>query len=108
MHKRGIEEEAAKEISEDFVEGKDELFALMLENLSRACSDLGKEEILEYLSTEALHRQNVHLDSYDQLVHMVSKIRQTAVDGKTLRRLSAIARENAFLMQSLGKERAIV
>jgi len=70
----------------------------MIENLVNECSSLSKNEILEYMSTAALHRQNVHFDSYAHLVNMVSKIKQKSLDEKTLTKLSAIAKQNALLV----------
>ncbi len=96
LHKRGLDEDAAQEISDNLVEEEDELFALMIDNLVNNCSSLSKDVILEYLSTAALYRQNVHLDSYAQLVNMVSKIKKKSLDEKTLGQLSTIAKENAL------------
>jgi len=94
LHKRGLDEDAAQEISNNLVDEEDELFALMIDNLVNECSSLSKEEVLEYLSTAALYRQNVYFDSYVQLVNMVSKIKQKPLDEKTLTQLSAIAKQN--------------
>ena len=94
LHKRGLDEDAAQEISNNLVDEEDELFALMINNLVNECSSLSKEEVLEYLSTAALYRQNVHFDSYAQLVNMVSKIKQKPLDEKALIKLSAIAKQN--------------
>ncbi len=94
LHKRGLDEDAAQEISENLVDEKDELFALMMDNLLKECNSLSKDEILEYLSTEALFRHDVHFDSYTHLVSMVSKIKQRSLDKMTLTKLSAIAKQN--------------
>ena len=94
LHKRGLDEDAAQEISNNLVDEEDELFALMINNLVNECSSLSKEEVLEYLSTAALYRQNVHFDSYTHLVNMVSKIKQKSLDKMTLTKLSAIAKQN--------------
>ena len=110
LHKRGLDEDAAKEISEKLVEEDEELFALMLNNLLYGINDLKKDEILEYLSTPALHRQNVELDSYAQLVSMVSKIKQSTLNKQTLDQLKEIAQSNSFLVQNYNqyKDREIV
>ncbi len=94
LHKRGLDEDAAQEISNNLVDEKDEFFALMIDNLVNNCSSLSKEEVLEYLSTAALYRQNVHFDSYAHLVNMISKIKQKPLDEKSLIKLSAIAKQN--------------
>ncbi|MGB5507241.1 MAG: hypothetical protein WBM70_11225 [Sulfurovum sp.] len=100
LHKRGLDEDAAKELSENLVNEDEELFVLMIDNLLHGCNDLNKDEILEYLSTAALHRQNVELDSYAQLVSMVSKIKQKLLDEKTLEQLSIVAKSNAHYVKS--------
>ncbi len=96
LYKRGLDEDTAKEISNNLVEEEDELFALMIDNLVKNCSSLSKDEILEYLSTAALYRQNVHFDSYAHLVNMVSKIKKKPLSETTLAKLSIIAKENAL------------
>jgi hypothetical protein len=54
--------------------------------------------VLEYLSTAALHRQNIRFDSYDHLIAMVSKIKQRSLDTKTLQNLRDVANKNALLV----------
>ena len=98
LHKRGLDEDAAREISNNLVDEEDMLFALMIENLVKECSSLSREEVLEYLSTAALYRQNVHFDSYSQLVNMVSKIKQKPLNEKTLEQLSTIAKKNSLIV----------
>jgi len=100
LHQRGLDEDAAKEISENLVKEDEELFALMLNNLLHSCDIVEKDEILEYLSRAALHRQNVNLDSYAQLVSMVSKIKQSVLDKNTLEQLKVVAKSNTYFAQS--------
>ncbi len=98
LHKRGLDEDAAEEISNNFVEEEDELFALMIDNLVNECNSVSKNEILEYLSTEALYRKYVHFDSYAQLINMVTKIKKKSLDEMTLKQLSTIAKKNASIV----------
>ena len=109
LHKRGLDEDAAKEISENFVSEDEELFALMLNNLLHGCDDLKKEEVLEYLSSAALHRQSTDLESYAQLVNMVSKIKRKKLDSKILEQLKVVAQSNALFAENynLYKERVV-
>ncbi|PHS40706.1 MAG: hypothetical protein COB07_04135 [Sulfurovum sp.] len=97
LHHRGIDEETAEEISNNLLE-EDETLLAMMQNLEEVCSIVSREEVLEYLSTAALHRQNVRFDSYDQLIAMVSKIKQTSLDTKTLQNLRDVAKKNALLV----------
>jgi len=94
LYKRGIDEDVAKEISKNLVNEEDELFAAMIHNLINGCSDLNKEEVLEYLSTAALHRQKVDFDSYSHLIGMVSKIKGKALNEQSLKQLNRIAKLN--------------
>lgn len=95
LHKRGLDEDAAKKISNNLIDEEDELFALMIDNLVNKCTSISKDEILEYMSTAALHRQDVHFDSYAHLVGMVSKIKKKSLDKLSLKQLRAVAKENA-------------
>jgi hypothetical protein len=95
LHKRGLDEDAAKEIADSFVDGDDELLVQMVNNLATV---LSHEEVLEYLSTMALHRKEIRLDSYGHLVNMVSKIKRSSLDKKTLAHLNVIAKLNSQLI----------
>ncbi len=97
LHKRGIDEDMAKEISQNLIEDEDELFAAMINNLVNGYSDLSKEEILEYLSTAALYRQTVDFDSYSHLIHMVSEIKEKPLNEQSLKQLSRVAKLNQEL-----------
>ena len=96
LHKRGLDEDAAQEIGESFVED-DDLFYSMMENILSGCRSINKDELITYLSNEALFRKNVSLDSYDQLVSMLSKIKQQAPNEVTLAELQLIAQKNKLL-----------
>jgi len=96
LHRRGLDEDAAKEISDSMmINGNEEDLMQMVENLSLV---LPHNEIMEYLSTMALHRKEIRLDSYDHLVSMASKIRKSALDKSTLKHLHAIAKVNSQLI----------
>ena len=98
LHKRGIDEDAAQELSDNHLEEDEALLALMIENLEDGCSMVNREEVLEYLSTAVLYRQNIHFDSYDYLVSMVSKIKQKSLDTETLQNLRDVAKKNSLLV----------
>ena len=98
LHKRGLDEDAAQKISENFVNEEDEFFAMMIENLLNGCESVNKEEVMEYLSRVALHKQDIDLGNYAQLVHMLSSIKHKALDERTLAQLSVIAKQNALIL----------
>ena len=98
LHKRGLDEDAAEELSQNFVADDEELFARMLENLLNGCKSMSKDELLTYLSNEALFRKSIDLKSYDQLVAMVSNVKQKSLDQVTLKELQTIAKQNSQLI----------
>jgi len=97
LQNRGLDEDVAKEFSENLVHD-DELFATMIDNLLHGYKDLHQDEIFEYLSQAALHRNDVHLDNYGHLLHMVSTIKQKVLDKSTLAQLNVISKQNASLI----------
>ncbi len=97
LHKRGLDEDSAEEISAKVIDDE-ELFALMLENLLFECTDISKEEVLNYLSKEALFRKTVSLESYDYLLAMISSIKQKPLDSEILTKLSKTAKKNRILV----------
>ena len=98
LHKRGLDEDAAQKISQEFVSDDEDLFAAMIENLLNGCKGINKEALLSYLSTKALFRKSVNLEEYDQLVAMVSQIHQKALDDETLIALQNVAKQNKQLL----------
>ena len=84
LYSRGLDKDAADEISENLVSEEDEaLLAILIQDLDRE-NIVSRKEVLEYLSTIALHKQKLDFHSYDHLVGMVSKIKQKSLDGKIL------------------------
>ncbi len=98
LYKRGLDEDAAKEISQKFVTEDEELFARMIENLLHGYDQISRDELLAYLSNEALFRKSVSLECYDDLVGMVREIKQTVLNENTLKRLHIIAKQNQQLL----------
>jgi len=97
LYKRGLDEDAAKELSQNFMAEDEELFASMLENLLSGCKGMAKDDVLAYLSNEALFRKRVDLQSYDQLVAMARGVQQKVLDKTTLQQLQNIAKQNRQL-----------
>jgi len=95
LHKRGLDEDAAKKIAEAWVDKDEARFAQMVENLT---SVLPHAEMMEYLTTMALHRKKIRLDSYDHLVRMASKIRKNVLDKEMLAQLHIVATLNSQLI----------
>lgn len=95
LHKRGLDEDAAQKIANAFVDGHEELYAQMIDNLVPV---LSQAETLEYLSNMALHRKEVRLDSYDHLLSMVTKIKKRSLDKNLLAYLQIVAKRNSQLV----------
>ena len=100
LHQKGLDADAALRIANDFVAHDDVRFSLMMENLLASCQTLTREEVLAYLSEEALHRQKVELYTYGQLVSMVTKVKKKTPDETVLNQLSSIAKHNQRLCLS--------
>lgn len=100
LHRRGIDEDASKKIANNIFNVDEELFALMLQNLKNGYNNkLSPNEILDFLSTQALMKKNVHLDSYSYLVNMVYQIKNQVLTKKDLKNLNTIATKNSFYAQ---------
>lgn len=97
LYSRGLDKDAADEISENLVSDEDEdLVKGLIQDLDRE-NIVSRKEVLEYLSTKALHKQKLDFHSYDHLVGMVSKIKQRSLDDKTLKQLHHISKSNKQL-----------
>ena len=97
LYNRGLDKEAAEQISENFVSESDEvLLALLIEELDRQ-NIVSRKEVLEYLTQTALRKQKFDFHSYDHLVRMVTTIHKKSLDNKTLNTLSMISKSNQKL-----------
>ena len=97
LYNRGLEEEAAEELASGVVDEEDEMFLSMLLQTLDGKNIVSRQEVLEYLSTEALHRRSVDFKTYDNLVGMVAKIKKCALDENTRNQLSYLANINKQL-----------
>ena len=97
LYNRGLEEEAAVALAQGVVDEEDEMFLSMLLQTLDSKKIVSRQEVLEYLSTEALHRRSINFKSYDNLVGMVSKIKKSTLDENTRNQLSYLAKINKQL-----------
>ncbi|EQB38758.1 hypothetical protein M947_08650 [Sulfurimonas hongkongensis] len=101
LYSRGIDRDVSKKIAKRIF-GEDEgTTNIMLINLQNNYTSLSQQEIVNFLSTEALLSKSVDLSSYDYLVSMVYKIKNKPLSSKDLKELSYIAKKNYFYSQSL-------
>ncbi len=99
LQERGLTEEASFKITGDFLNTNEHTFAYMVKNVENGSSVLNEKEILNYLSTQALHRKTAELDSYAYLVNMAYRVTNKAPSRETLNELENIARKNTLYMQ---------
>ena len=97
LYRRGLEERVAEERASELTDESDETFASMINNLLSNCREIGRAELLDYLANAALHRQKIALDSYDQLIHIYSSVKQSMPDSRSRARLSMVAGKNASM-----------
>ena len=97
LYNRGLEEEAAEELASGVVDEEDEMFLSMLLQTLDGKNIVSRQEVLEYLSTEALHRRSVDFKTYDNLVGMVAKIKKCTLDENILQQLSHLSKINKQL-----------
>ena len=94
LYNRGLEEEAAVALAQGVVDEEDEMFLSALLQTLDSKNIVSTQEVLEYLSTEALHRRSVDFKTYDHLIGMVTKIKKCTLDENTRKQLSYLAKIN--------------
>ncbi len=99
LFERGLTQEASQKIASTFLTTDERTFSYMIKNIESGSSVLNETEILDFLSTQALHRKNVELDSYSYLVNMTHQITNRALSAQTLSELQLIATRNSFYVQ---------
>lgn len=96
LYARGLDKNAAELMAANVV-GEDEMpLAMLIHNLEMQ-NIATKDEVLAYLSKAALHKQKLEVHSYDQLLGMVSTIKQKSLDKSTRKQLSQIVKINREL-----------
>lgn len=96
LYDRGIDREKALEISQNFIQGNEELFALTLHTFVNH-SSFTQEEVLNHLSKMALQKRNVDFSSYASLVRVAQELNITSIDKAFLSNLEEIASKNRLL-----------
>ena len=101
LHKRGLDDDAAREISENFFSDNEEEFSIMLQNIENGCSLVTRDELMEYITSAILQRKTIRLDSYEFLVGMVHRIKNRALEKETLEELKNISTKNFLVSQHI-------
>lgn len=102
LQKRGIDEDSSKKIASDFFTQNEIIVAYMVKNIENASSVLNEKEILEYLSTQALHKKTFRFDSYASLVSMAQKIYGHNLSESMLKELENIAVVNSLYLKAVA------
>ena len=93
LEAKGLEREAAERIAQEFVASIGLSLTSMVQNITEN-THLTKEEVLSYLSNEALFGKDIRLDRYDTLIQMHNKITKASPDTATRTRLKRVATLN--------------
>lgn len=101
LHKRGLDDDVAREMSESFFLENEELFAIMLNNIANGCNIVNEEELMNHVSSLILQRKTIKLDSYEFLVGMVHKIKNRALSKESLQELKNISTKNFLFSQHI-------
>ena len=102
LQKRGIDEVSSRKIASDFFAQNEMIVAYMVKNIENASSILNEKEILEYLSSQALHKKTFKFDSYASLVGMAQKIYGHNLNEDMLKELENIAVVNSLYIQAIA------
>ena len=97
LHKRGLDEDVSYDLVKDLSSNNDNLEE-MLTNFLEIYQDINREEALDFLATSALYRKNIKLNSYDNLVHMASKIENKKLSSKDLDKITTITKINSNIV----------
>jgi hypothetical protein len=97
LYKRGLDKDAAYELSQNFVDEHDDTLEGMINSLINTYKNVSHDEIFTYLSTAVLYRQKVDLSSYDHLVSMISKIKGKVLTEYELDKLNDISKFNKMV-----------
>ena len=102
LHKRGLDDDVARELSENFFLENEALFSMMLNNIENGCNIISETELMNYISSSILQRKSIKLDSYEYLVGMVYKIKNRALSNATLQELKNISTKNSLFSQYIA------
>ena len=97
LHKRGLDEETAQERSQAFVGEEEEALNEMIEQLLQASPETSREEILTYMSQEALWGKSLSMGEYDNLIGMMTKIMGKTPNSNLRRQLKEISKQIKYV-----------
>jgi len=96
--RRGIEDDKAFEIAQNFTNENEELLSIMISNYLHHI-DIKQEALFNELSKLALLRKKADFSSYSFLVKLTQSLNKTQIDNKKLNRLSLVSTNNSLLKE---------
>ncbi len=96
LEAKGLEADAAKTIGESFVQKCHTQTAAMAANIVHH-NIATHEDVVAYLSDEALFRRSADLSDYDTLVRMATQIHQEKLSKEMLVKLQKVAQQNSMI-----------
>ena len=99
LYKRGLDKEIAQKKVSNFLIGEDFENDLMIHNILSNLDMLDYNSVVEYIASSALYSKEVDLSSYDTIIGMVQKIKNTNLDELTLEKIEKVSLENKKIKQ---------
>ena len=96
LEAKGLEADAAKTIGESFLQKNHTQTGVMVTNIVHH-NIATQEDVIAYLSDEALFRRSTDLSDYDTLVRMATQIHQDKLSKEMLARLQKVAQQNSMI-----------
>jgi len=98
LARRGIEDDKALEIAQNFTNEDEELFPAMISNYLHH-TDIKQKELFNELGRLALLRKKADFSSYSFLVKLTQSLHKIQIDDKQLKTLSQISTYNSLLKE---------
>ncbi len=99
LYKRGLDKEIAQKKVSNFLIGEDFENDLMIHNILSNLDMLDYNSVVEYIASSALYSKEVDLSSYDTIIGMVQKIKNTNLDELTLEKIERVSLGNKKIKQ---------
>lgn len=96
--KRGIEEDKALEIAQNFTNDNEDLLSIMVSNYLHH-TDTKQEAFYNELSKLALLRKKADFSSYSFLVKLTQSLNKTPLKSENLKKLEELSTNNSLLQE---------
>ncbi|MDF1882706.1 hypothetical protein JHD49_01995 [Sulfurimonas sp. SAG-AH-194-C21] len=96
--KRGIDDDKALQIAQNFISENEELFFIMVSNYLHH-TNIKREALFNELSKLALLRKKADFTSYSFLIKLTQSLKKTQLNSDNLKKLAAISTNNSLLQK---------